>query len=100
MTHSWPSSIEYTLHFPGMFFLAFQSVSCVVNVIIARYLLMYKHTPPAPASRLGGSSQGVNNNPIAAFISNNKMVVLHLAYILLLAFIGTDISNDNKIQIT
>ena len=61
---------------------------------------MYKHTPPAPASRLTGASQSVNNNPIAAFISNNKMVVLHLAYILLLAFIGTGILNDNNIQTT
>jgi len=51
-----------------------------------RYLLMYKHT--APASGVAGASQSVNNNPIATFISNNKIVVLHLAYILLLAFIG------------
>ena len=58
---------------------------------------MYKHTAPAPASGLAGESQSVNNNPIATFISNNKMVALHLAYILLLAFIGRHFRPYNKI---
>ena len=88
MTNSLLSFIADSLHFPLIFSYACLWFLCVVNVIIARYLLMYKHTAPAPASGVAGASQGVNNNPIATFISNNKMVVLHLAYILLLAFIG------------
>ena len=80
------SLITDSVHFPWIFSYACLWFLCVVNVIIARYLLMYKHT--APASGVAGASQSVNNNPIATFISNNKMVVLHLAYILLLAFIG------------
>ena len=56
------------------------SVINVVNVITVRYVLVYKHSSPAHRRQ--------PRNSLLAWINNNKMVIIHLAYISMLALIG------------
>ena len=56
----------------------------VVNVIIARYLLVYKHTSPPP----GAGRTPSPGSTLAALLADNKVLLFHAAYILMLALIG------------
>ena len=56
----------------------------VVNVIIARYLLVYKHTSPPPGTGRTPSP----GSTLAALLADNKVLLFHAAYILMLALIG------------
>ena len=56
----------------------------VVNVIIARYLLVYKHTSPPP----GAGKTPRPGTALAALLADNKVLLFHAAYILMLALIG------------
>ena len=55
----------------------------VVNVIIARYLLVYKHTSPPP-----GAGRTPRPGTALAALADNKVLLFHAAYILMLALIG------------
>ena len=62
-------------------------------LVIVRYLLVYKHTAAAASKRKP------NSNCLTTFLLDNKLVLFHAAYIIMLALIGNiyiNITNQYK----
>ena len=64
--------------------LVMNEAACVSNLITARYLLVYKHC----STNSGVLTASGTLHPLRAFINNNKMLLIHLTYIAMLALIG------------